>query len=177
MMVSDQLTALRNQGRIGELYERIRLVDERLYKEGCVMDNSTIGRRIRIMLIMTVIFELSILVSTYVKLVDYSQWMSLLWIVSAIPTFINTLDKIWFAVSLYALKERFEAINATLEELVDTHEKHKLWLRGNQEVPPPLDSSQPPQYDSNLEYLYKELGGMDIGSIGKSSVSGSGKTK
>ncbi|EDX09680.1 GD13002 [Drosophila simulans] len=165
MMASDQLTALRNQGRIGELYERIRLVDERLYKEGCVMDNSTIGRRIRIMLIMTVIFELSILLSTYVKLV------------SAIPTFINTLDKIWFAVSLYALKERFEAINATLEELVDTHEKHKLWLQGNQEVPPPLDSSQPPQYDSNLEYLYKELGGMDIGFIGKSSVSGSGKNK
>ncbi|XP_017011882.3 gustatory receptor for bitter taste 66a [Drosophila takahashii] len=173
MMATDQLTALRNQGRIGELYERIRLVDERLYKEKCVMDNSTIGRRIRIMLVMTVIFELSILLATYLKLVDYTQWMSLLWIVSAIPTFINTLDKIWFAVSLYALKERFEAINATLEELVTTHEKYKLWLRGDQEVAAPLDSSQPPQYDSNLEYLYKELGGLDMGSIGK----GSGKNK
>ncbi|KAH8342295.1 hypothetical protein KR059_000383 [Drosophila kikkawai] len=180
MMGTDQLTALRNQGRIGELYERIRHVDERLYQEKCVLDNSTIGRRIRIMLGMTIIFELSILLATYIKLVDYTQWMSVLWLVSAIPTFINTLDKIWFAVSLYALKERFEAINATLEELVATHEKFKLWLRGDQEAAaaPPLDSSQPPQYDSNLEYLYKELGGLDMGSIGKgSSMSGSGKNK
>ncbi|KAH8314696.1 hypothetical protein KR074_011015 [Drosophila pseudoananassae] len=177
MMGTDQLTALRNQGKLGELYERIRLADERLFKERCVLDNSCIGRRIRVMLIMTVLFELSILVATYIKLVDYTQWMSVLWVMSAVPTFINTLDKIWFAVSLYALKERFEAINATLEELVMAHEKFKIWLRGESNNTPSLDSSQPPQYDSNLEYLYKELGGLDLGSVGKGSVIGSGKNK
>ncbi|KAH8305182.1 hypothetical protein KR018_000128 [Drosophila ironensis] len=177
MMGTDQLSALRNQGKLGDLYERIRLADERLYKEKCVLDNSCIGRRIRNMLIMTVIFELSILLATYIKLVDYTQWMSVLWLMSAIPTFINTLDKIWFAVSLYALKERFEAINSTLEDLVVTHEKFKLWLKGDREDTPRLDSSQPPQYDSNLEYLYKELGGLDLGSIGKGSLTGSGKNK
>ncbi|EDW30029.1 GL22553 [Drosophila persimilis] len=72
MMGTDQLTALRNQGRIGELYERIRHVDERLYKEKCVVDNSHIGGRIRFMLIMTFLFELSILLATYIKLVDYT---------------------------------------------------------------------------------------------------------
>ncbi|SPP87522.1 gustatory receptor for bitter taste 66a [Drosophila guanche] len=173
MMGTDQLTALRNQGRIGELYERIRQVDERLYREKCVVDNSRIGGRIRFMLIMTFLFELSILLATYIKLVDYTQWMSVLWIVSAIPTFINTLDKIWFAVSLYALKERFEAINQTLEELVATHEKFKRWLCGDQETSSrALDSSQPPEYDSNLEYLYKELGSLDMGSL-----KGSGRNK
>ncbi|KAH8406060.1 hypothetical protein KR215_004376 [Drosophila sulfurigaster] len=174
MMATDQLTALFNQGQLGELYERIRVVDERLYREECLLDNNCIAKRIRIMLIMTFIFEISILVATYINLVDYTQWLSLLWIVSAVPTFINTLDKIWFAISLYALKERFEAINATLEDLVMEHEKYKTWLSGNDATTAtvgnrttdhPLQSSPPPQYDSNLEYLYKELGGIDVGSL------------
>lgn len=169
MMATDQVTALFNQGRLGELYERIRVVDERLYREQCQLDNSCIAKRIRIMLVMTIIFELFILLTTYIELVDYTQWLSLLWMVSAIPTFINTLDKIWFAVSLYALKERFEAINATLEDLVTEHEKFQTWLTADNDAAKlhTADSSetQPPQYDSNLEYLYKELGGIDIGSM------------
>ncbi|KAM8708904.1 hypothetical protein ACLKA7_015814 [Drosophila subpalustris] len=173
MMATDQLTALINQGKLGEIYERIRLVDERLYREQCLVDNFCIARRIRIMLIMTFIFEISILIATYITLVDYTEWLSLLWIVSAVPTFINTLDKIWFAVSLYALKERFEAINATLEDLVVEHERYKAWLAadddsaalGNWTRTMDSNESQPPQYDSNLEYLYKELGGIDVGSL------------
>ncbi|EDW72783.1 uncharacterized protein Dwil_GK16999 [Drosophila willistoni] len=176
MMATDQLTALRNQGQLGDLYDRILAVDERLFREQCVVDNSHISGRIKIMLIMTFFFEISILIATYIKLVDYTQWMSVLWVVSAVPTFINTLDKIWFAVSLYALKERFEAINTTLEELVATHEKFKAWLSGGDpymDDSHSLDSSQPPpQYDSNLEYLYKELGGLDMGSL-----KGSGRNK
>ncbi|TDG53143.1 hypothetical protein AWZ03_000686 [Drosophila navojoa] len=181
MMVTDQVTALFNQGRLGDLYERIRVVDERLYREQCLVDNSTIAKRIRIMLLMTFVFELFILLSTYVKLVDYTQWLSILWIVSAIPTFINTLDKIWFAVSLYALKERFEAINATLEDLVTEHEKFLTWLNGDDrnnsiEEHAAVESvSQPPQYDTNLEYLYKELGGIDVGSLRGSGSKGKNK--
>ncbi|XP_030572342.1 gustatory receptor for bitter taste 66a [Drosophila novamexicana] len=178
MMATDQVTALFNQGRLGELYERIRVVDERLYREQCQLDNSCIAKRIRIMLVMTIIFELFILLTTYIELVDYTQWLSLLWMVSAIPTFINTLDKIWFAVSLYALKERFEAINATLEDLVTEHEKFQTWLTADNDAAElhTADSfeTQPPQYDSNLEYLYKELGGIDIGSM---RGSGSKKNK
>lgn len=181
MMVTDQVTALFNQGRLGDLYERIRVVDERLYREQCLVDNSTIAKRIRIMLLMTFVFELFILLSTYVKLVDYTQLLSLLWIVSAIPTFINTLDKIWFAVSLYALKERFEAINATLEDLVTEHEKFLTWLNGDdhnnsiEDHAAEESASQPPQYDSNLEYLYKELGGIDVGSLRGSGSKGKNK--
>lgn len=170
MMATDQLTAVMNQGQLGEVYERIRVVDERLYREQCLVDNSGIAKRIRVMIIMTFIFEIAILLSTYINLVDYTQWLSLLWVFSVVPTFINTLDKIWFAVSLYALKERFEAINSTLEDLVTEHEKFKAWLSGedNEAVgnrTAGSDDSQPPQYDSNFEYLYKELGGMDMGSL------------
>lgn len=170
MMATDQLTAVMNQGQLGEVYERIRVVDERLYREQCLVDNSGIAKRIRVMIIMTFIFEIAILLTTYINLVDYTQWLSLLWVFSVVPTFINTLDKIWFAVSLYALKERFEAINSTLEDLVTEHEKFKAWLSGedNEAVgnrTAGSNDSQPPQYDSNFEYLYKELGGMDMGSL------------
>ncbi|ALC43768.1 Gr66a [Drosophila busckii] len=168
MMVTDQLTGLLNQGQLGELYERIRQVDERLYLEQCLVDNSSISKRIRVMIALTFIFEISILVSTYIKLVDYTQVLSLLWILTAIPTFINTMDKIWFAASLYALKERFEAINATLEDLVAEHERYRDWLYKAENKF--SDETEPPQYDSNLEYLYKELSGMDRASAGKNKV-------
>ncbi|XP_030372718.1 gustatory receptor for bitter taste 66a [Scaptodrosophila lebanonensis] len=171
MMATDQITALRNQSKLGELYERIQVVDERLYRENCVVDNSRLHVRIRLMIVLTFLFEISVLMATYIKLVDLTEWIAFFWCISAIPTFINSLDKIWFAVSLFALKSRFEAINATLDELVATHAKFKAWQSGAEtESELILDSNSPPQYDSNLEYLYKELRGMDIGSA-KNKVS------
>ncbi|XP_075161879.1 gustatory receptor 66a [Haematobia irritans] len=125
MMATDQLSAIRNQKHLGKLYERIHKVDERLYQEGCVVDNAVLETRIRIMIILTIAFELTIMISAYVILLDHTKLTSLLWFFSCIPTLYNSLDKIWFAITLYALQQRFVVINESLNDMVHEHEHYK----------------------------------------------------
>ncbi|XP_067642695.1 gustatory receptor for bitter taste 66a [Eurosta solidaginis] len=158
MMLTDQWSALRNQSKIGELYERIRNVDENLLKEHIVVDISDISKRIIIMISLAVVCELTILISTYATLVDYTEWISILWIFSCFPTFYNSLDKIWFAVTLSALRKRFFVINSALDGMVESHEKIKqLWATS----PSRKNSMANMGFGTSFEYLYKELTHMD----------------
>lgn len=125
MMITDQLTGIRNQNRLGQLYDRMRIVDERLLKEDCIINNNTLYNRITIMIVLVFVCELVIMLSSYIVLIDHSEWKSLLWIISCFPTLYNSLDKIWFAVTLYALQQRFLAINNALNTLVEEHEQYK----------------------------------------------------
>lgn len=131
MMVTDQLSAIKNQKHLGDLYERIRKVDERLYREGCVLDNSVLEIRIRIMVILTFVCELTIMIAAYVILLDHTKLNSLLWIFSCLPTLYNSMDKIWFATTLYALQQRFAVINQALNTMVHQHEHFKLMSDNN----------------------------------------------
>lgn len=177
MMATDQLTAIRNQDKVGAVFDRILAVDERLFREHIEIDNNNISRHIRFMILLTIGSEVLILISSYILLVDYSHWMSILWIFTSVPTFYSSLDKIWFASMLSALKQRFEAINIALEEMVETHEKlNALNLNSNNETTPAMAQQFPPssasQYDYNLGYLYKELNVLET-----HSFKGSGKNK
>uniref|UniRef100_A0A1I8PRC4 Gustatory receptor n=1 Tax=Stomoxys calcitrans TaxID=35570 RepID=A0A1I8PRC4_STOCA len=128
MMATDQLSAIRNQKKLGELYERIRKVDERLYREGCILDNSVLEKRIRIMVILTFVFEFSIAISAYIAILDHTKLTSLLWMFSCLPTLFNSLDKIWFASTLYGLQQRFEVINEALNNMVKEHERYQSMI-------------------------------------------------
>ncbi|XP_017489536.1 PREDICTED: gustatory receptor for bitter taste 66a [Rhagoletis zephyria] len=162
MMLTDQCSALRNQSKIGELYERIRAVDENLLRENIFVDISATSKRIFIMIALTVVCELTILLSTYIMLVDHSEWISLLWIFSCFPTFYNSLDKIWFAMTLSALRQRFFMINSALEEMVESHERLQRWMENGADgsaLKKPSFTNVP--FDPSLEYLYKELTHME----------------
>nr|XP_014092962.1 gustatory receptor for bitter taste 66a [Bactrocera oleae] len=162
MMITDQLSALRNQSKIGELYERIRTVDEQLMKQNVIVDISKTAKSILLMVVLTVVCELIILISTYITLVNYTDWKSILWLFSCFPTLYNSLDKIWFANTLSALKHRFFVINTALEDMVESHEKLKRWTEngGDGQVfrRPSIANVS---IDPALEYLYKELTHME----------------
>ncbi|XP_054731500.1 gustatory receptor for bitter taste 66a [Anastrepha obliqua] len=157
MMMTDQWSAIRNQSKIGELYERIRGVDEQLLRENIAVDNSAISKRILIMIALTVVCELTILVSTYVTLVDYTEWKSLLWFFSGFPTFYNSLDKIWFAITLNALRQRFYRINTALDEMVAWYEMKN----GGKDTTSLKTSITNEDFGQSMEYLYKELTHME----------------
>ncbi|KAI8123450.1 putative gustatory receptor 66a, partial [Lucilia cuprina] len=174
MMVTDQLSALRNQNRLGKLYERIRMVDERLLREGCIIDNTPLRKRICVMIVFVFVCELTIMLSTYIVLIDYTKWKSLLWIFSCIPTLFNSLDKIWFAVTLHALQQRFAAINRALNEMVDEHERYKMASRNDKknfvnnkekQIKGFLQDVQ--EENVNLNYLYAELSGASASDLAK----------
>lgn len=169
MMATDQLSAIRNQKHFGELYERIRKVDDRLYREGCSVDNRILETRIRIMIILAFACELTIMISSYIMLLDHSKWTSLLWSISCLPTLYNSLDKIWFATTLYALQQRFAVINGALNEMVVEHERYKdLGRNGGGSGKSESNSRQfvnglitdvAQEENINLKYLYTELNG------------------
>lgn len=169
MMATDQLTAIRNQKSLGHLYDRIRVVDERLLREGCYVDNSTLRKRITIMIVLVFIFEIIIMLSSYIVLIDHTKWKSLLWVFSCFPTLYNSLDKIWFAVTLYALQQRFLALNNSLNELVEEHERFKLnnsnfKNSGNKKENLMTEFLREMQ-EENLNYLYAELSGATAADI------------
>ena len=116
-MATDQISALANQSRLGKLYERIRVLDEALLREGCVVDNSMLRRRITIMISIVFAFELTIMLSSYIVLIDYTKFKSLLWLLSCLPTLYNSVDKVWFTVTLFAIKQRFITINNALNDI------------------------------------------------------------
>ncbi|XP_050333008.1 gustatory receptor for bitter taste 66a [Bactrocera neohumeralis] len=164
MMITDQLSALRNQSKTGELYERIRAVDEQLLKENVYVDISKTAKNILLMIVLTVVCELIILISTYITLVELTDWKAILWLFSCFPTLYNSLDKIWFANTLSALKQRFFVINMALEDMVESHERLKRWTEnggdgGGQIFRRPSIANV--SIDPSLEYLYKELTHME----------------
>ncbi|XP_011196225.2 gustatory receptor for bitter taste 66a [Zeugodacus cucurbitae] len=159
MMITDQWSALRNQAKVGEIYERIRAVDEQLMKENVIVDNSKTTKSIHFMIVLTVACELIILISTYFALVKYNEWKSILWLFSCFPTLYNSLDKIWFVSTLNGLKHRFTVINTALEDMVVSHERLKRWTEngsGGGEVFRRASIANV-SIDPSLEYLYKEL--------------------
>lgn len=161
-MVTDQLSAVRNQKHLGDLYDRIRIVDERLFREGCIINNTSLRKHIGILTVLVFVCEFTIMISTYVVLIDNSKWKSLLWIFSCLPTLYNSLDKIWFAITLEALEQRFAAINQVLNEIVEEHERYKLNSNENSNERKKDNNLKEFINDvqaENLNYLYTELSG------------------
>lgn len=157
MMATDQLTAIRNQNKLGQLYDRIRIVDERLLKEDCIIKNNTLYNRITIMIVLVFVCEIAIMLSSYIVLIDHSEWKSLLWIFSCFPTLYNSLDKIWFGVTLYALQQRFLAINNALNLLVEEHEQYKKNPVCKGDESSNENKIREIIKDDNLNFLFNEL--------------------
>nr|XP_036218230.1 gustatory receptor for bitter taste 66a-like [Bactrocera oleae] len=122
-MFTDQITAIRNQTRLPELFERIDYVDEDLRQLGISVDNRRVQRGIWLMIAFTFFCEFFIFFSSIWFLLDELKWTTTLWIFISLPTFYNTLDKIWFLGILLGLRDRFDAINAELERIAEDLEK------------------------------------------------------
>lgn len=163
-MATDQISALVNQNRLGKLYERIRLLDEGLLREGCIVDNSMLRKRITIMVVIVFAFELTIMLSSYIVLIDYTKWKSLLWLLSCLPTLYNSVDKIWFIVTLLAIKQRFITINNALNDMVEEHAHFKMSSQNNKNFTVNKNKENIAKdvidiQEDNLNYLYAELSG------------------
>ncbi|KAL5292862.1 Gr66a family protein [Megaselia abdita] len=146
MLVVDQLSAIQNDKKLGEFFNRISKLDYCLAKEGIFINNTIIQNRLFYGLLIIFSFEILIVIATYFMLIDFSQWISVLWFVSMIPSLLSAIDKLWFSNILYGVKQRFEALNEDLESLVAQHTKLK-----NYKETVEFGS------DFNLGYLHKEI--------------------
>nr|WMZ41625.1 gustatory receptor 16 [Bactrocera minax] len=122
-MFTDQITAIRNQKSLPELFERIDFVDRDLRQLGITVDNRRVQRSIWLMIAFTFFSEFFIFFSSIWLLVDEMKWTTALWIFTSLPTLYNTMDKIWFLGILLGLRDRFDVINAELEKMAVDLEK------------------------------------------------------
>lgn len=178
MMTTDQLSALRNQNKVGQIYERIRTVDEKLFKEGYMVNNSMLQSRTKILILLSFAFEITIMLSTFITLIE-RKWISLLWVFSCVPTLFNSLDKIWFAITLHALQERFSTINNALNDMVLEHQKYKSTFKTEHLMKSAKDQDTcgaklliTDVSNKNLDFFYAELNKADNlrYKIGKSRI-------
>lgn len=146
MLVVDQLRAINNDKKLGDLFNRISKLDYCLAKEGIFINNAIIHNRLFYSVLIVFGFEVSIVLSTFLILVDFSKWISILWFVSIIPSLLSCLDKLWFATILFGIKQRFEALNEDLESLVIQYTKLKNFKEAAEFA-----------NDFNLGYLHKEI--------------------
>ncbi|KAL9909625.1 gustatory receptor 66a isoform 1-T2 [Glossina fuscipes fuscipes] len=143
-MATDQLSSICNQGRLGEFYDRLYSIDSRLIKAGCVLNNGSLAWHCYVMVAMTFLLEIIITLLTFAYLHNYTQWvLVVLWIFSCLPTLYDSLDKIWFTITLHALRQRLSALNRTLTNLKEDESDELSLLK--------MD------YVNGLEYLKRVL--------------------
>ncbi|XP_058977932.1 gustatory receptor for bitter taste 66a-like [Musca domestica] len=115
--LSDRITGLRNQDKFIELFENLQELEEELMEQGIRCNNNIIKYRVIFFIIMAAISETLVFVFTFAFLVDRDSWSAWLWTFTAVPTFCNSLDKIWFFGILLAIKKRFEALNNEFDNI------------------------------------------------------------
>ncbi|CAD7081877.1 unnamed protein product [Hermetia illucens] len=121
MMISDLLIGIVNQHKLISFFDRFKKVDERLARESIRCCNNALTLRIRALLAVTFLGECILAILSFYFFHDPRNLESLLVFVAAIPTLVTTIEKVWFASLLFALKERFEAVNTYLDQTVDNY--------------------------------------------------------
>ncbi|XP_058823576.1 gustatory receptor for bitter taste 66a [Topomyia yanbarensis] len=124
MMCIDLIASMINQKLLIDCLDRLEKVDQKLSTENITVNNSRIQRYIIIFLVLVLLFEF--LLTTY-NFVVFSQsvtlW-SLVWFITAFPTGINSVSRIWFVVLVLAVRHRFHAMNNHMDELAGLLEEH-----------------------------------------------------
>ncbi|XP_073828668.1 gustatory receptor for bitter taste 66a-like [Musca autumnalis] len=122
--LSDRITGLKNQNQFIDLFENFQELEEELLEHGIRCNNSIIKYRVIFFIIMSTISETLVFVFTFAFLVDRDSWSAWLWTFTAVPTYCNSIDKIWFFGILLAIKKRFEALNNEFDNIAEKIEKN-----------------------------------------------------
>uniref|UniRef100_A0A1I8PGU4 Gustatory receptor n=1 Tax=Stomoxys calcitrans TaxID=35570 RepID=A0A1I8PGU4_STOCA len=115
--LTDRYTHLRTQDQLMEIFDTLHDLDDDLMELGIEVDNSPIRYRILLQIVFASICESLVFLFTFAFLVSHDSWTSGLWIFTAVPTYCNALDKIWYNTIVLAIKKRFEIINAEFDNM------------------------------------------------------------
>ncbi|XP_055641805.1 gustatory receptor for bitter taste 66a [Toxorhynchites rutilus septentrionalis] len=124
MMCIDLVASMINQKTLIDCVSRLERVDLKLTSENIIVNNAGVRRYTNILLILAFIFEF--LLTTYNFIVFAAEYtlLSLMWFITAFPTGINSVSRIWFFVLVSAVRHRFQAMNSHMDELAGLLEEH-----------------------------------------------------
>ena len=114
--MADRITGLLKLDNFANIFHELEEIDEDFFSFGITFNNNAIKHRITINIILASLMELTLFILTFLMYVEYQNWTAWLWVYTGIPTFLNSLDKLWYVGILQAIKQRFEAINKAFDE-------------------------------------------------------------
>ena len=122
---TDSLASIFNQKKMVNCIERLEIVDEKLSSESIIVENKLIKRVSIIVLVILLIIEGFIVVSNFILHNENFTLNSLLWTMTAIPSSIDSLYKIWFLVFVLSVRVRLLAMNNYLKNTVELFRENK----------------------------------------------------
>lgn len=124
MMVIDMLAAIINQKRMINCVDRLDKLDLKLSGENITVDNGRLWRYVLSLLVLVLAFESVLTTYNFVIFTDILTLQSLMWFITAIPTAINSISRIWFLVLVQSVRHRFYVMNNHMDELAGLLEEH-----------------------------------------------------
>lgn len=117
MLSIDVLASLINQNSLIAVFDRLQEIDDKLAKENVLPNHRVITKYSIIFVLVAFAGEIGLAV---INLLTFKQELSiawsLLWFVSCVPLFGNSVAKTWFLVLILMVKQRLMAINDYLND-------------------------------------------------------------
>lgn len=148
MMCIDMLASMINQKRMIECVERLDKVDLKLAGENIVVNNGRLRRYVVVLLVLVVAFESFLTAYNFVEFVEQFTLQSMIWFITAFPTAINSVSRIWFVVLVQSVRHRFSVMNNHMDELAGLLEEHNDRWEDELEIE---------RNDIPMNYLEKEI--------------------
>jgi gustatory receptor len=157
MMAIDVLACLVNQKSLIDVFDRLREIDEKLAKENILLDYGVIRRYSIIFMLIAFVGEITLGISNLFAFQEtLVSLMSLWWMISCVPLFINGVAKTHFLILILLIQQRLRAINTYLNDTKQVFFERKIrYLTNNASVESNLKKDN--LFIENIGYLEKEI--------------------
>lgn len=129
LVLADRITSLMKQQNFINIFIELEEIDEDLRDLDIVIDNNFIKYRLVLGIIIPAFLEILTFTLSFALYVDHVDWTAWLWIFTNVPTYLNSLDKLWYLGVVMAIRKRFEAINKAFDEAALNLEQEKKKLK------------------------------------------------
>lgn len=133
MMVVDIIAGFINQRSLINCIERLNRIDEKLIKENIKIDYKRLTNISTILCVYAIVTELG---NNLMNLIifQYGSLKSIWFIVTGIPILTNSIARLWFIVIVYAVRQRFTAINEYFSRTKDSFEESRKKSHFNKNI-------------------------------------------
>lgn len=113
-MCVDVLAAIINRNNFISVFERLKVVDEKLAKENIDLPYTKVVKLGKILSGVVFFAELTITTMNFFMFTNEINLMSLYYYFTGIPMILSSMAKIWFICLIVVVRQRFKAINRYL---------------------------------------------------------------
>lgn len=115
-MCVDIVASVINQNNFISVFERLKIVDEKLEKENIDLPYARVVKLGKILSVVVFVAELTLTSMNFFMFTNEINLYSLYYYFTGLPLILSSLAKIWFICLIVVVRQRFKAINRYLNE-------------------------------------------------------------